>query len=145
LISAGGAAQADIVKILLDAGVNVNSVNHLEWTPLRTLDVILAAGPNLQAKTRHGDTSLEIAQRYNNIAIANKLIAAGAEDNPESNNFLLPSSALPANSMWDTPIRDTAQFLGTYHQHLLLSQVPPMVPQNQVTTVSTYLAIGLGT
>ena len=67
--------RTDTVKALIKLGANINHVDKYGMTPLhhavriysgstRTLEALLAAGPNLKVRTPHGETARELAARY---------------------------------------------------------------------------------
>lgn len=64
--------NAENIKLLLGAGAEVNGRGHFEWTPLMeavssaagaAAGVLLAAGADLEAKGKKGETALFMAVR----------------------------------------------------------------------------------
>jgi N-acyl-D-amino-acid deacylase len=67
--------RTETVKALIKLGANINHVDKYGMTPLhhavrtyagstRTLEALLAAGPNLKVRTPQGETARELAARY---------------------------------------------------------------------------------
>ena len=80
----------DMIKVLLEAGLNLNARDKYGYTPLlraawgnKNPDVIktlLAAGADLKAKTKNGSTPLHLAAQNNeNPDMIEALLAAGAK------------------------------------------------------------------
>lgn len=106
LIAATMNGHAQVIKVLLDAGFDINATNSEGWTPLmyaiqsRNAESVrtLLEDPNQQVDvnthSRFG-SPLEIAVRNGNVPIVKLLITAGAKD-PNGN---LLSDAISSNNL----------------------------------------------
>uniref|UniRef100_A0A8C6K492 Uncharacterized protein n=1 Tax=Melopsittacus undulatus TaxID=13146 RepID=A0A8C6K492_MELUD len=77
--------QLPVVKSLLDANHDINSLNHRQETPLHLaadlgnvelVEVLLKAGCDLRAADKHGKTALAVASRSNHALIVDMIIKA---------------------------------------------------------------------
>ncbi len=139
LIYAAGIGMTDEVKVLLDAGANVNSLDlsqssalfyaagNLEYNALEITNSLLKAGADTQIKNEHGGTALLYAASNNNIdekdrlSICSALIQAGAkiDDHTPSKGYSALTYAvrdcdlnlvkLLLDSGADTTLRDNQQ------------------------------------
>ena len=87
LIEASYAGFKDIVKIILDAGCDVNAKDSFGWNALRCatarghidiVSMLLKKGANVNDKTVGGWTSLDMAYAYNHLDIITILKEYGA-------------------------------------------------------------------
>lgn len=87
----------DLLKLFIDAGTNVDSVNNLEQTALRILcnrdckisqndeiswvEYLLSKGANVRLKTRDGWSAIHFASKWpkDNLALLKILVAAGGQ------------------------------------------------------------------
>ena len=79
-----------VVKLLLDSGADANlkGFGHMWWTPLHlavtskesaaTVDLLVAAGADIEASDRMGRTALMLAARYDSPSAVKSLIKHGA-------------------------------------------------------------------
>jgi ankyrin repeat protein len=89
LMTAAPFSNQDTIDCLLKAGARVNETDSRKMTPLMlaiasdharpaTVRKLIAAGADIQAKDKYGDSALDWARKYNNPEIVAMLIAAGA-------------------------------------------------------------------
>ena len=83
----------ETVRLLIDAGVDVNHVNRLGWTGLmeaivlsdgglahqQIVAMLIGAGANVNLPDRDGISPLQQAQKRGQVAIAKLLQEAGAQ------------------------------------------------------------------
>lgn len=93
LIPAAERGHVDTVRTLIDAGVDVDHINNLGWTALleaiilgngtqpyqQIVDVLIAAGANVNIPDGDGITALEHAHARGYTAIEKALLRAGAK------------------------------------------------------------------
>ncbi|GAB3379516.1 ankyrin repeat domain-containing protein [Spongiibacter taiwanensis] len=80
-------ATLDVVKILIDAGADLNTRNADGWTPLAMaaryrsaahVELLLDAGADIEATNKHGMTPLYLALAGEDPAVATLLVERGA-------------------------------------------------------------------
>ncbi len=90
LMMAAPSSDQESISILLKAGARINESDSRKMTPLMlsiatdraqpaTVRQLIAAGADVQAKDKYGDSVLDWARRYGNPEILSMLTAAGAE------------------------------------------------------------------
>jgi ankyrin repeat protein len=91
--------HADIVRLLVNSGSNVNAKDKVGLTPLmlavinghvEVVRILLGAKANVQAKERNGSTALIFAVESQNPQIVHELLAAGADANSKSKQGQTP-------------------------------------------------------
>ena len=120
LVAAALSNRIEDMRVLLEAGANVNAKDHNGETVLshlaslprrRSLEgvkLLLAAGGNVNAKTNYGRTPLmnaAMSRKYKDddpdpVSFVKLLIAAGAKVNPQDNNG---DTALMLACRWGNP------------------------------------------
>jgi ankyrin repeat protein len=81
--------NVDTLETLLAKGAKVNQVDKLGMTPLlyaasvdfgdtAVMEKLIAAGADVNAKNKDGQTALDLAKKYNHLAMVNLLIAKRA-------------------------------------------------------------------
>lgn len=84
--------HVEVVRVLLGTSIDLQHVNDLGWTALletialgqdgprhrQVLELLIAAGSDLQARDRDGASALELAQRRGQDEVVRLLRAAGA-------------------------------------------------------------------
>ena len=90
------------VKILVNAGADVNAPNNFGWMSLHvasrsswynhliTVKYLVENGANVNAKTNDGEIPLHLASEYNNLAIVKYFVENGADVNASDNDGKTP-------------------------------------------------------
>lgn len=85
------AQNKEIIRMLIDAGANVNAQNSFGQVPLHYTSsipeiarMLIQAGADVNSKDQNRETLLHYAVRHNNIEITRMLIDAGADVNAQN-------------------------------------------------------------
>jgi ankyrin repeat protein len=89
-------ASAEIIKLLCDAGANINGTGETGQTPLHwavrqgeSVDcfrLLVSLGADVQAPTYDGKTSLHLLSESPNLDLVDELLAAGVDSHALDNN-----------------------------------------------------------
>ena len=99
LVNAAAARDADAVRALLDAGIDVDAARAdgvtallwaAHWDDLAVADLLVRAGADVTAADDHGVTPLERAAENASLAMVEKLLAAGADPAVRQRSGLTP-------------------------------------------------------
>ena len=99
LVNAAGERDADAVRALLDAGIDVDAARAdgvtallwaAHWDDLTVADLLVRAGADVTAADDHGVTPLELAAENASLAMVEKLLAAGGDPNATQTSGLTP-------------------------------------------------------
>ena len=78
----------EMIKILIQAGGDINSQNEDGFTPLhvasmkglvKAINSLIQAGADVNCQNRIGSTALHVASRYHRVEVIWALLAAGAD------------------------------------------------------------------
>ena len=79
--------HAELVKILLEKGINIEAVDEFWWTPLHlAVKALLEKGVNKEAASKFGWTSLDMAAQQGYVEVVKVLLAKGATKRAFDNN-----------------------------------------------------------
>ena len=99
LVNAAKARDADAVRALLDAGIDVDAARAdgvtallwaAHWDDLAIADLLVRAGADVTAADDHGVTPIERAAENASLAMVEKLLAAGGDPNATQTSGLTP-------------------------------------------------------
>ena len=99
LVNAAAERDADAVRALLDAGIDVDAARAdgvtallwaAHWDDLAVADLLVRAGADVTAADDHGVTPLERAAENASLAMVEKLLAAGGDPNATQTSGLTP-------------------------------------------------------
>ena len=121
LMTAVPFGDQETIDCLLKAGAHVNETDSRMMTPLMlaiatdhaqpaTVRRLIAAGANIQAKDKYGDSTLDWARKYSNPEIVSLLLANGAQGGGEAPAAPVP----PSRSEMISPSDSIGRALGLF-------------------------------
>ena len=99
LVNAAAERDRDVVRALLEAGIDVDAARAdgvtallwaAHWDDLEIADLLLRAGADVRAADDHGVTPIERAAENASLAMVEKLLAAGGDPNATQTSGLTP-------------------------------------------------------
>ena len=123
------------IKLLLDAGANLEAVDGDEWTPLHRaanvenveiVSLLVEAGLDVDAKTPDGETALYLAVYHRATSCVEVLLAAGASPNLREGHRLTPFDLAlrrEYHRMWPLFLRAGAELPAAYPPDPYLGRV----------------------
>ena len=103
--------HAEIARLLIESGANVNATNNFNTTPLHLAadksdgiaELLISKGADVKAKGTMGSTALHGAASSGNKIIANLLIENGADVNAKVQGFETPLDSAEELAGDETP------------------------------------------
>jgi len=129
----------ETVRILIEAGANVNEISPNQWTPIVTaasfgltkiIQYLISAGAQVNAQNGEGITSLMFAAQDGNVEMAKMLLAAGADvgiiENAQGYTALMISAGNRHKEVFNELLNATYQQYG-YLAYIKALQYKPVL------------------